>query len=206
MADFVIQRNPGLTSMKLQKLLYYIQAWHLALTNRPAFSEDSSVAYKDGPVCIPVHQARKDIATRNAPQSMPSIPPITRHIAELVLAEYEGRSGDELSALIHVESPWLEARKNLPAGAPGQEALSNESIKRFYRNNRTLGGRSAAEIAAGGFIPSRGTQTRPSTLSAALQDLPPLPAEAFGNHPFSANMQPVDDRRIRVRPLKKTTD
>ena len=38
-ASVIIARNgPWLDAMSLQKLLYYVQAWHLAITDEPLFS------------------------------------------------------------------------------------------------------------------------------------------------------------------------
>ena len=39
----------SMTNLRLQKLLFYAQAWHLALTNRPLFEEDFE-AWVHGPV------------------------------------------------------------------------------------------------------------------------------------------------------------
>lgn len=43
------ERGENLTNLKLQKLLYYAQAWHLALRNAPLFDEDFQ-AWVHGPV------------------------------------------------------------------------------------------------------------------------------------------------------------
>ena len=37
--DFVLGKYPELTTMKLQKLMYYIQAWSLAWDDKPMFKE-----------------------------------------------------------------------------------------------------------------------------------------------------------------------
>jgi uncharacterized phage-associated protein len=43
-SDFMLvegrERGEILTNLKLQKLLYYAQPWHLALNDRPLFDED----------------------------------------------------------------------------------------------------------------------------------------------------------------------
>jgi uncharacterized phage-associated protein len=44
-------------AMRLQKLLYYVQAWHLAVTDEPLFPEQIK-AWKDGPVNWASHGLR----------------------------------------------------------------------------------------------------------------------------------------------------
>ncbi|HUZ03805.1 MAG TPA: type II toxin-antitoxin system antitoxin SocA domain-containing protein, partial [Acidobacteriaceae bacterium] len=43
------KKNKAISNLKLQKLLYYAQAWHLALYGSPLFS-DSIEAWVHGPV------------------------------------------------------------------------------------------------------------------------------------------------------------
>lgn len=45
-------------------------------------------------------------------------------MVDLVLATYGSISGDELSALTHIEQPWLDARGDLPPDAPCSEPIS----------------------------------------------------------------------------------
>ena len=48
----------GISNLKLQKLLYYAQAWHLALYGEPLF-RDRIEAWVHGPVVPPVFGAFK---------------------------------------------------------------------------------------------------------------------------------------------------
>ena len=137
--------------MQLQKLLYYVQAWHLAVTDEPLFPERFK-AYADGPVVPQVWQARRDQASRRAAeQDEPvELDGLSSNIVDLVLSSYGSMTGDELSALTHTEGPWLAARGDLPEGAPSQTPIDEGAMARFYREHRRLGGRTAADLAAGG--------------------------------------------------------
>jgi uncharacterized phage-associated protein len=150
LAEAIIDRKPHLTAMKLQKLLYYVEAWHLAVTNSPLFNDDVFRAYADGPVVEDVWRQRKDPGSRSKAGDVPELTPTAEAILDLVMSEYGGRTGDELSALTHTEKPWVDARGNLPEGARSRNEISNESIARFFRDHRQLGGRTAADLAAGG--------------------------------------------------------
>lgn len=153
-AAVIIARNvrPWTDAMSLQKLLYYAQAWHLAVTGEPLFDERFK-AYKDGPVVPQVRHARRDQSSRTrSGQDLTGIEldELSSNLLDLVIARYGSMSAEELSALTHTERPWLEARGGLPADAPGNAPLSTESMARFYRAHRSLAGRTAADLAAGG--------------------------------------------------------
>lgn len=150
-------------AMSLQKLLYYVQAWHLAVTDEPLF-EERIKAWKDGPVVPKVWHARRDQASRRAAaQDVEAIDldEFTSDLIDLVLSAYGSMSGEELSALTHVEHPWLETRGDLPEDVECREPVEIESMARFYRTHRRLGGRTAADLAAGGVhVQSPGTVGR----------------------------------------------
>ncbi len=152
-ASVIIARSaPWLDAMSLQKFLYYVQAWHLAITDEPLFEEHFK-AFRDGPVVYEVWQARKDQQTRRASDQTTDdimIDDAASDLIDLVLTTYGSMSGEELSALTHVEAPWRQARGNLPAEAHGTTVISHESMARFYRAHRRLGGRTAADWAAAG--------------------------------------------------------
>ncbi|MEV4838195.1 type II toxin-antitoxin system antitoxin SocA domain-containing protein [Nonomuraea sp. NPDC049486] len=152
-ASVIIARNgPWLDAMSLQKLLYYVQAWHVAITNEPLFDEQVK-AWKDGPVVPQVWRARKDRASRRAAtQNIEGIhlDDLASDLIDLVIGAYGSMSGEELSALTHAETPWKEARGDLPADAECRNPISLDAMARFYRTHRKLGGRTAADLAAGG--------------------------------------------------------
>lgn len=152
-ASVILARSgPWMDAMRLQKLLYYIQAWHLAVTDEPLFAEGIE-AWKDGPVVRQVWRARRDRSTRrSADQNVDGIEldSFASDLIDLVLARYGSMSGEELSALTHLEQPWKEARDGVPDNAACQELISTTSMAKFYRANRQLDSRTAADLAAGG--------------------------------------------------------
>ena len=48
-AAYILERQGSMTTMKLQKLVYYCQAWSLVWDERPLFDE-SIEAWANGPV------------------------------------------------------------------------------------------------------------------------------------------------------------
>ncbi|MQY27513.1 Panacea domain-containing protein [Nocardia aurantia] len=59
-------------------------------------------------------------------------------------------TSDEFSASAHDEEPWLESWRGVAPEAKGEHEIRHESMARFYRRERLLGGRRAADLAAVG--------------------------------------------------------
>lgn len=57
-AEYILERQGPMTTMKLQKLVYYSQAWHLAWDGEPLF-EARIEAWANGPVVPELHALHK---------------------------------------------------------------------------------------------------------------------------------------------------
>jgi len=57
-AEYVLSQLGETSTMKLQKLVYYCQAWSLAWDGVPLFKEDFE-AWMNGPVCPELYKAHK---------------------------------------------------------------------------------------------------------------------------------------------------
>jgi uncharacterized phage-associated protein len=98
------------SNMKLQKLLYDTQGYHLALFDERAFSEDIS-AWPYGTVIEPIYHEYKTYGSLPipSPQEKPDIPePIWASIRH-ALTGRGTKSAIELSNENHTEDPWKEA-------------------------------------------------------------------------------------------------
>lgn len=185
-ASVILARSgPRMDAMRLQKLLYYVQAWHLAVTDEPLFPEQIK-AWKDGPVVPQVWHSRKDRdARRAANQDVDGIQldDIASDLIDLVLSSYGSMAGEELSALTHVEQPWIEARGDLPDDAECRSPISRKSMAEYYRAARRLDGQTAADLAAGGIHIRVARESGPIDVDAILAS---LPEECFdtGNDPW----------------------
>lgn len=137
-------------AMRLQKLVYYSQAWHLALVDEPLFT-DTIEAWRDGPVTVALwdrHRGQRTI--RNWPTGDPgNLALAGSQVVSLVCQVYGDLSGDDLSELTHNELPWRVARQGLPDHEPSKARIRDEEMKRFYRR-RSLAGRGVADLVAGG--------------------------------------------------------
>ena len=121
------------TALEIQKLLYYAQAWNLAFSEEPLFS-DTCEAWVHGPAVARVFREYK--TNRWAPIGVPigptaMDPDIVAHI-DSVLDAYGDLGARQLERLTHQEMPWIEARAGLPADEPSRNPISMKSMKEFY--------------------------------------------------------------------------
>ncbi len=123
-----------ITNLKLQKLLYYVQGWHLALLGQPAFNERIE-AWIHGPVQPGVYGEYKHYRWNPIIDSV-QIPALDGQLIGLineVLDVYGGDSGYELEIRTHHETPWIEARGGIPPDQESHSILTTESMRHFFK-------------------------------------------------------------------------
>src|SRR5712691_6673433 len=128
-AAAVIERLGEMTTMKLQKLVYYCQAWHLARHKSPMFHEEIQ-AWKDGPVVralFEVHRGRLTVSAweRGNPANLSSDELQT---VDWVAETYGHLSPEYLSRVTHADSPWNMARSEINAQAPANVPITDKLI------------------------------------------------------------------------------
>ncbi|MCA6363725.1 MAG: SocA family protein [Bacteroidetes bacterium] len=105
-----------LTHLKLQKLLYYTQGFHLALYGCPLF-EEAIYAWEHGPVIQQVYHRFKHLGSSSLP------PPENYHSTDIldpkqleliidVNTVYGQFSAWKLRDMTHNEQPWLATPRN----------------------------------------------------------------------------------------------
>lgn len=134
-----IDRDAGdaITHLKLQKLIYYAQAWSLALPKRgyPLFDEDLQ-AWAHGPVAESVFQEHRGNSWEAlpAPEKVPEIAPEDVEHLQEILAVFGEYSAKQLERMTHNEAPWLKARGDLPPEARSNAAIDKGLMAAFYRD------------------------------------------------------------------------
>ena len=141
----------SISNLKLQKLVYYAQAWHLALTSKPLFAEDIE-AWAHGPVVPslyqkyrafgwePIHQEVWEPAAIPRPENEAArIPERTTGILDEVWEAYGQFTAKRLEELTHSEAPWRDARArhNCSSGDWCDEVITKKEMKEFYRKRAT---------------------------------------------------------------------
>lgn len=141
-AEYVLERTGFVSTMKLQKLVFYSQALSLVHEGTPLFNEDFQ-AWVNGPVCPKLFRSHRgkyvvgpgeltdpsDTAHLTAGQK--------RHVDEVVRL-LGHLNGQQLSGLTHSETPWLAARAGYPDGEPCNVIISKADILAFYSSSNCL--------------------------------------------------------------------
>lgn len=138
-ADYFIRRSDleagdVMTHLKLQKLLYYAQGWHLALKGSPLFM-DSLEAWQHGPVCPTVWKRFRDFAWNPIPPSQCESDPErdldaeTRSFLSEVWDGYGQFTAKRLEELTHEEAPWKDAWESDPSGSA---SIPHEALRNFF--------------------------------------------------------------------------
>jgi uncharacterized phage-associated protein len=138
-ADYIVhfshEHGDLITNLKLQKLVYYAQAWFLALYDKPLF-DDRLEAWVHGPVQPSLYHHYKKYSwnpIHDDPGTVEFPAWISEHLSE-VMTVYGGMSAYDLERLTHQEAPWLKARGELPKDEPSDAVISTEDMKAFYRD------------------------------------------------------------------------
>lgn len=121
------------THLKVQKLLYYAEAWTQTICNEPLFIEDIQ-AWAHGPVVPEVFHAFKEYGWHPlpAPEVIPSFDANILDVLEQVYDIYGEFSAKNLENMTHLDSPWIDARKGLSEEARCENVIPKEEIKKYF--------------------------------------------------------------------------
>jgi len=132
-AAFILNKQGSVSTWKLQKLVYYSQAWHLVWDEEPLFSEPIE-AWANGPVVRVLyrhHRGQYSVGRweRGDSKNLSASEKVT---IRMVLAGYGELSGRQLSLLTHNEDPWREAREGLTPTDLSTRHISTDAMHDFY--------------------------------------------------------------------------
>jgi uncharacterized phage-associated protein len=118
-----------ISNLKLQKLLYYAQGFHLALYGQPLFTE-AIEAWTHGPVVPEVYHAYKNYSSNAIPIpddiDFSQYDEQTRELLDEVYRVYGQFSAWKLRNMTHDEEPWKDAYA-------GNMIISNEELKQYFK-------------------------------------------------------------------------
>lgn len=134
-AVYILEKMGRMTTMKLQKLLYYCQAWSLVWDEKPLFHENIE-AWASGPVIREVfneHRNMFNIDRTDWTSGDPSkLSPIQKETVDNVLSYYGDKPSQWLSDLTHMEDPWKNARADLAPGVRSNQIITLASMMEYY--------------------------------------------------------------------------
>jgi uncharacterized phage-associated protein len=133
-ARYILERRGPVTTLKLQKLVYYVQAWAVA-NGDPLFS-DAIKAWAQGPV-VPAlfhaHKGRRSVTLDDmGARTSASLTEQQRAHIDGVLAYYGNLPPAYLSKLTHFESPWRNARAEGEKSGQDSPPILVSALRAFY--------------------------------------------------------------------------
>ncbi|MEJ0104036.1 MAG: type II toxin-antitoxin system antitoxin SocA domain-containing protein [Bacteroidota bacterium] len=125
-----IEKGDIISNLKLQKLLYYMQGYHLAFFGERLF-EDKLEAWMYGPVVPGVYHRFKDngsfgISLDTATYKEIELTPEEEDMFAQVMREYGKFSAIRLMEMTHDETPWKEAFESK------ERVINVDTMKTFF--------------------------------------------------------------------------
>jgi uncharacterized phage-associated protein len=131
-AAYILKQRGTMTAMKLQKLVYYAQAWSLVWDEEPLFPERIE-AWANGPVVYELYDRHRGVFKVSEWNGDPdALDKEQRKTVDSILKFYGKMSSQELSNLTHREHPWRHARKGMGAGERGNREITLSSMAEYY--------------------------------------------------------------------------
>lgn len=132
-AAYILQQLGPISAMKLQKLVYYGQAWSLARRDAPLFDAEIE-AWAHGPVVYDLFRLHRGsfVVQRWPTGSAAGLTRREHDLVDDVLRVYGDMSASELSERTHAEAPWRDARARIPAGQTASAVIPQDAMRRFY--------------------------------------------------------------------------
>ncbi len=136
-AVYILNRHKApMSAMKLEKLVYYSQAWSLVWDDAPLFSERIE-AWVSGPVVPALFNKHRGLFQVNHShfeecQSEEGLNDVQKETIDIVMDHYGKYNAQVLSELTHNESPWKDARSNLGPDTRGSAQITDAAMGDYY--------------------------------------------------------------------------
>lgn len=122
------------SNLKLQKLLYYAQGFHLAMFDSPLFSEEIQ-AWQHGPVVPEVYRQYKEYGSEGIPCPTDFNQYIfdskTINFLNDIYEAFGQFSAWKLRNMTHEEPPWIKAQEQ--ESAWDSKVITHESMKEYFK-------------------------------------------------------------------------
>ena len=121
-----LEHGDTISNLKLQKMMYYQQGFHLAYFLTPLFDEDI-VAWQYGPVVPSVYKEYKSFESNSISTSKEgiSLSDDEEELFNNVYEEYNQFSAVALMKMTHEESPWKTTEIN--------SVISRDKMMAFFK-------------------------------------------------------------------------
>lgn len=122
------RRLPDAGDVKIHKLAYYCQGWHLAWVGEPIFAE-SIEAWENGPVIADLWHDEKRDRVRPSGEELDDE---RLAVLEYVIGRYGRYTGRELVRRTHLEDPWKDVRETADSWAVENPEITHEALRAWF--------------------------------------------------------------------------
>jgi uncharacterized phage-associated protein len=133
-AAYILEKTGPITAMKLQKLVYYSQAWSLVWDEEKLFPQRVE-AWANGPVAPELYRHFRGtfkVSTCGKKGDSSKLTADQFETVDSVLKYYSDRDPQWLSDLTHSESPWKDARLGMSPGERGNQVITPAAMAEYY--------------------------------------------------------------------------
>lgn len=134
-AKYILDKQGDMSAVKLQKLVYYSQAWSLVWDDVAMF-DNRIEAWANGPVSPDLYRAHRgryevcaDTFRAGRPEALSCK---AKETIGIVLGAYGDKSAQWLSDQTHIERPWIDAREGLPETERSNKEIATASMAEYY--------------------------------------------------------------------------
>jgi len=134
---YILSKKSKITAMKLQKLVYYCQAWSIVWDGKLLYKENIE-AWVNGPVVRELYEKHKGIYEIKGDDFIADLGDVSKlnknqtDTIDGVIKYYGDKSPQWLSDLTHKEDPWKKTREGLLDGERGEQIISHASLEEYY--------------------------------------------------------------------------
>ena len=138
-----MEKGDFLTNKKLQKLLYYVEAWNLVYYE--SLIDEDFEAWVHGPVVPEIYRAYKNygyspinIKINHLKKSLSYLEEKIfrnknrKQLFDTIIDKYGNLASFQLEYLTHSETPWLKAREGLGPTEPCGNIIDKVVMKKYY--------------------------------------------------------------------------
>lgn len=146
LSGYILEERGQMSHLKLQKLLYFIEGYHLAYFSESLINDDFE-AWVHGPVSRKLYSELKDFSilyteisyVQGEGEELPSDSlnkTLTSEQIELinnVLDLYAQESAFSLESITHQQTPWVETREGFTPAERCDRVIPKDKIKSYFQ-------------------------------------------------------------------------
>lgn len=149
LGNYILKHYGPMSHLKLQKLVYYCDAYHLAYFD-VELVDDQFEAWVHGPVSRKLYDNLKDksilysdieyspIKGVDEDEIFSTLSSDQQSLLREVLDTLSSWTALELERATHREKPWIEARGDISIAEKSSSIISKDTMKSYYRKELTM--------------------------------------------------------------------